>query len=334
MSTARILSPALALYDVLDKRAGDVRDQLDDGQSEMVVSWGFYPRHLAGEAMTSKEHRDENQLRLRRFHADCNVRPEYWYSPVVDGFRELLQDLVGRLDDDPDKSSQVCPYSQWIPAEVVHLVREDAKKETLRRLFKDRIVMIGADIRGAPDLMQSPVHGQIPGVFYHAMALDNLLEYGPENQWRPLSEAYAAFSDPSASWLSIVPDGGYIEAGLVFLLFLISAGVDVWPGRGGGKLRISAVHTLEYFVHVILIVVAMIVIARMHFAPFNWLALLGLVTIMDFLKGLITASIDIEKAFDSLSSANAKENFPCSELSASRLSLFTFPLRLLPRMRR
>ncbi|MGI9487733.1 MAG: CHASE2 domain-containing protein [Geminicoccaceae bacterium] len=329
-----ILSPALALYNVLDEEDNDVRGRLDDEPSEMVVSWGFYPRHLSGEAMTDEEHRDENRLKLRRFHADCNVRPASKYAPYFDGLWELLQDLVGRFDKNPDMSSQICPYSQWIPAEAVHLVRGDAKKETLRRLFKDRIVMIGADIRGAPDLMQSPVHGQIPGVFYHAMALDNLLEYGPENQWRPLSEAYDEVLGPNDFRFSLIPAGGYIEAVLVVLFFLISAHVEARRASQGDKVSALVAHIIEYALHLLLIVLVMIIMALMHFAPFNWLALLGLVTVMGFLKGLVTTPNDIEKAVKLPLSANAKENFPCSEPSASRLSLFMFPLRLLPRMRR
>jgi CHASE2 domain-containing sensor protein len=39
-------------------------------------------------------------------------------------------------------------------------------------------VLIGADILGSGDRIESPVHGQVPGVYLHAMALDNLLTFG------------------------------------------------------------------------------------------------------------------------------------------------------------
>ncbi len=41
-----------------------------------------------------------------------------------------------------------------------------------------RYVLVGANIPGYNDFARSPVHGLVPGVHYHAMALDNLLSYG------------------------------------------------------------------------------------------------------------------------------------------------------------
>jgi hypothetical protein len=38
--------------------------------------------------------------------------------------------------------------------------------------------VLGADISGIPDMVQAPVHGQIPGAVWHAMALDNLVSLG------------------------------------------------------------------------------------------------------------------------------------------------------------
>ena len=38
--------------------------------------------------------------------------------------------------------------------------------------------MVGGQFRASNDWVESPVHGQAPGVQYHAMALDNLIEDG------------------------------------------------------------------------------------------------------------------------------------------------------------
>lgn len=48
----------------------------------------------------------------------------------------------------------------------------------MAELFKDRIIMIGIVRPGVADTVYSPIHGSLPGVFYHAMALDNLLTMG------------------------------------------------------------------------------------------------------------------------------------------------------------
>jgi CHASE2 domain-containing sensor protein len=51
-------------------------------------------------------------------------------------------------------------------------------RSKLTPLLKDRIVIYGADIPLEKDYVYSPVHGLIPGVFIHAMAIDNLLTFG------------------------------------------------------------------------------------------------------------------------------------------------------------
>lgn len=48
----------------------------------------------------------------------------------------------------------------------------------MHELFKDRVIMIGVIRPGLADSVYSPIHGSLPGVFYHAMAFDNLLLMG------------------------------------------------------------------------------------------------------------------------------------------------------------
>ncbi|WP_321879162.1 CHASE2 domain-containing protein [Paraburkholderia bannensis] len=50
----------------------------------------------------------------------------------------------------------------------------------LEHTFKDRIVMIGTARQFSNDYVNSPIHGRIPGVYLHAMALDNLDTYGDD----------------------------------------------------------------------------------------------------------------------------------------------------------
>jgi hypothetical protein len=45
-------------------------------------------------------------------------------------------------------------------------------------LLKDKIVLLGASVPGIPDYVDTPVNGKLPGVYLHAMALDNLMKYG------------------------------------------------------------------------------------------------------------------------------------------------------------
>ncbi|MDW2458130.1 CHASE2 domain-containing protein, partial [Vibrio sp. 1249-1] len=47
--------------------------------------------------------------------------------------------------------------------------------QDLRKVIENRAVFIGYDLLGSSDLVVSPVHNQLPGVFYHAMAFVNLV---------------------------------------------------------------------------------------------------------------------------------------------------------------
>ena len=48
----------------------------------------------------------------------------------------------------------------------------------LARVLAGRLVMVGGQFRASNDWVESPVQGEAPGVHYHAMALDNLVEDG------------------------------------------------------------------------------------------------------------------------------------------------------------
>ena len=50
----------------------------------------------------------------------------------------------------------------------------------LQRLLAGKLVLVGGQFRASNDWVEFPVHGQAPGVHYHAMALDNLIEDGAD----------------------------------------------------------------------------------------------------------------------------------------------------------
>lgn len=80
--------------------------------------------------------------------------------------------LVQALDDDAqEEGRQRCPYT-------VTVMEDNLGTEEADRLLKNRIVLIGTNLDGIHDLVKSPVHGMIPGVYLHAMALDNLMTWG------------------------------------------------------------------------------------------------------------------------------------------------------------
>ncbi|MBC2770179.1 CHASE2 domain-containing protein [Pusillimonas minor] len=56
---------------------------------------------------------------------------------------------------------------------------EDVRKQAAA-LMKDKIILYGANLTGVNDLIFTPTRDILPGVYLHAMALDNLLRWGGE----------------------------------------------------------------------------------------------------------------------------------------------------------
>lgn len=70
-------------------------------------------------------------------------------------------------------SSPVCPYHSTLSMAQLGELPE----QTLAPFLAGRYVLVGANVPAYNDFANSPIHGLIPGVYLHAMALDNLLTY-------------------------------------------------------------------------------------------------------------------------------------------------------------
>lgn len=86
----------------------------------------------------------------------------------------LLDSAVRLAKDGPRALERDCPYSNTLSA--YSLMNESS--DDVEALLKDKFVLYGGAFLGTDDWLRSPVHGSIPGVYLHAMALDNLLVFG------------------------------------------------------------------------------------------------------------------------------------------------------------
>ena len=87
----------------------------------------------------------------------------------------LFTDLT-RGAQAPDALLELCPYHPTIP-----YVFGEAWPNSMgdpEKLIGGKIVIIGTDIPGYLDRMDTPVHGSYPGPLVHAMVVDNLLQQG------------------------------------------------------------------------------------------------------------------------------------------------------------
>lgn len=86
--------------------------------------------------------------------------------------RKTVSELWNLLLFGVDDAQQTCPHSGHIPA---HYFMRTAPDVDLKTLIRGNAVLVGASFAGARDTVFTPTHGAVPGVYFHAAALDNLL---------------------------------------------------------------------------------------------------------------------------------------------------------------
>ena len=103
-----------------------------------------------------------------------------------------------------DKQSAVgrCPYNNDIPVEALMTGAED---KDLNTLLPGHVVFYGGDLQGAQDKSFSPVNGEQPNVFVHAMALDNLITFEGRPQQNVMTIWSYTFSNSPAQVMAIIP---------------------------------------------------------------------------------------------------------------------------------
>lgn len=95
-------------------------------------------------------------------------------------FKKIAQALGDKSNEIPVQGQLLCPPVDTVHASFLIDPNSHRYKKALESLFKDRIVLIGASVSGSEDLTLTPTHAFQPGVYRHAMALDNLLTYGKD----------------------------------------------------------------------------------------------------------------------------------------------------------
>lgn len=116
------------------------------------------------------------------------------------GMGELLPPgLLNAFHGDAEKP--LCVFHETLYAgELANTTPE--REAGLRHEIEGKIVLIGLGTTDSGDFVHSPLHGRIPGVFLHAMALDNLLTHG-EDYPRHMSLQYDRSQAPLFLFLFI-----------------------------------------------------------------------------------------------------------------------------------
>lgn len=167
----RYRSVALTLYEVACAElaapgCAQTADRLDiDAQRHpLSVQWGaMQPTVAAGHDVSPC------------MRTSSPTPGERWATMARLAWRSLLSGLSERSEE---TGRTACAYPLTVHMEQLsdsRLLRQD---DTTPGLLENRVVLIGTHLIGLDDRVLSPVHQQIPGVFLHAMALDNLMTWG------------------------------------------------------------------------------------------------------------------------------------------------------------
>lgn len=138
-------SAALAIFNRLEKgRARNVPREVP-----MALIWGTTTHEFNRSWMRGANEKKPDEL---------NCRPELSiWSTFADPKRPL------------------CPYNRVLPARALSPGVLSAHK--LNDALAGRVVMYGMNVQSAADVFRAPVHGELPGVHLHAMALDNMYSF-------------------------------------------------------------------------------------------------------------------------------------------------------------
>jgi CHASE2 domain-containing sensor protein len=120
---------------------------------------------------------------------------------------QLVQAIFWKLGN---SAQATCPYTLTLSASDLE-ANSVEDRALLRQLLTNKLILVGAHITSASDLVQSPLHGKIPGIYIHAMALDNLITQGMNYDRDPSNLLWGI------DWLDLV------EVALLLLIAVLKA---------------------------------------------------------------------------------------------------------------
>lgn len=198
-------------------------------------------------------------------------------SSALEVGRQVLYGLVEGLvnyEGSGGPTDARCAYHPVISLdEVVHVGKagSEDQQQRLEKLFRGKIVLYGLSLEGVRDEVESPVHGQLPGVFFHAMALDNLMYHG---------EGYIKAADEKVHrisqwlWLTLVA----IFSGLLMY----------FEGRGlsfhSEKVRYAGRHQISMFVMLVvptllIAFISLVMFVGLRYEPLNSLGFIAMIAV-------------------------------------------------------
>ncbi|WP_250515474.1 CHASE2 domain-containing protein [Caballeronia sp. INDeC2] len=137
--------------------------------STMVLTWGLDTAE-SGLLWKAEEDEEKKSREDTWLSADSEATYRSMYCTSDEHDRVLFARAEARSIM-RSLSRPLCVFHRTIHANQLSNMTPGEYREA----FDNKVVMIGTSLRYSNDIVVSPLHDRIPGVFLHAMALDNLL---------------------------------------------------------------------------------------------------------------------------------------------------------------
>jgi len=119
----------------------------------------------------------ETYLNLSRPCQD--VSTDLW-GYVLDWLTLEIRRLCPYFETAWDERRLTCSNILTLSASSLFEPGAMSPESKINKALQGRIILVGYNLQASNDRVFSPLHGSMPGVFYHAMALDNLINYGSQ----------------------------------------------------------------------------------------------------------------------------------------------------------
>lgn len=151
-----------------------------------------------------------------------------WFSKFYRGMQSTFSLYTDNYDDKP--------YLDKFTMHEMFVNSNMAEKK-----FTGRIVFIGNEREADKDFFENTIYGQVPGVFIHAMALDNLIKYNDNYIKR----------DASKPILFKLGSGGLIEIIVLFINLFLFIKFDFTSGDVEKKQHIQKALKHSFFLMIV-----------------------------------------------------------------------------------
>lgn len=232
-----------------------------------VPQWLWYPSNVMRNVLF-------NPTAVKRRGAE--VHP----CLTLDEKGQLRSSLAALRFRPPGVGEEAVPFNRCLAIDTISALDlgrlgGGLSDDALQALLKDRLVLVGVDLDGSPDLIFNPVNGQVPGVLLHAAALENLISDGAARS----REAPGSFAglNPGLAVAILLAAVAAVPVSRMALLW----GWTHWA-------QVTGLTLISLFLPLML---AMFLYAQANYAPANWVsAMTAKLVMVGGFKALLDAS--------------------------------------------